>query len=84
MRPLSIRRAYHAATHLQDHGCDVYDFVAGSAPRDAERFLNLKAEAYWALRDALERGEITGLTNAQTRTQLPAFATGTPGRESRD
>src|ERR1019366_7370777 len=61
---------YHVATHLADQGYDVYGFNAGSAPLDREHFVNAKAEAYWSLREWLERGALAGLTDEETQAQL--------------
>ena len=61
---------YHVATHLADQGYDVYAFNAGGAPMDAEHFVNSKAEAYWSLREWLERRAIAGLTDEETQAQL--------------
>ena len=43
---------------------------AGAAPRDRERFANRKAEIAWGLRDRLEAGEVAGLTDDATISQL--------------
>ncbi len=61
---------FHVATHLADHGYDVHAFNAGGAAIDSEHFVNAKAEAYWALREALERGAVTGLTDEEMQAQL--------------
>lgn len=61
---------YHVATHLADQGYEVFAFNAGSAPRDSEHFVNAKAEAYWSLRERLERGEMAGLTDEEMQAQL--------------
>jgi zona occludens toxin (predicted ATPase) len=61
---------YHVGTHLADRGYDVYAFNAGSAAMDSEHFVNAKAEAYWRLREYLERGAVTGLTDEETQAQL--------------
>jgi phage terminase large subunit len=61
---------YHVATHLADQGYDVYAFNAGSSPMDSEHFVNAKAEAYWCLRESLERGAIKGLTDEEMQAQL--------------
>ena len=66
----SVGIGYHVATHIADHGYEVYGFNAGGAAIDAEHFVNAKAEAYWALREALERGAVTGLTDEETQAQL--------------
>jgi hypothetical protein len=61
---------YHVATHLADQKYDVYPFNAGSAPQDPEHFVNAKAEAYWSLREWMERGGLAGLTDEETQAQL--------------
>jgi hypothetical protein len=66
----SVGIGYHVATHIADHGYDVYGFNAGGASMDQEHFVNAKAEAYWALREALERGAVKGLTDEETQAQL--------------
>ena len=61
---------YHVATHLADQGYDVLAFNAGGSPLDAEHFVNAKAEAYWALRESLERSAVAGLTDEEMQAQL--------------
>jgi hypothetical protein len=61
---------FHVATHLADLGYEVYAFNAGAAPVDAEHFVNAKAEAYWSLREWLERRSINGLTDEEMQAQL--------------
>jgi len=71
--PWSSRRRRHAvgrvvvdevgvgagvADRLSELGYNVEPFNGGRSPRDGDRFLNRRAEAYWHLRDLLERGEI--------------------------
>lgn len=36
----------------------VHEFRGGMPPRDRERFINLRAEAYWLLREELEAGNV--------------------------
>jgi len=45
---------YNFALHLADLGFPVVQFNAGHRAIDAERFTNLKAEAYWQLREHME------------------------------
>ena len=45
----------------------------GDAPRDNERFSNLKAESYWGIRDRLRDGDVCGLVDARTRGQLASI-----------
>ena len=48
----------------------VYAFNAGGTPLDSEHFVNAKAEEYWSLRETLERGAITGLTDEEMQAKL--------------
>ena len=61
---------YHVATHLADQRFDVHAFNAGGAPFDNEHFVNAKAEAYWSLRETLERRGLAGLTDEEMQAQL--------------
>jgi hypothetical protein len=61
---------YNFALHLADLGFPVVQFNAGHRPIDAERFTNLKAEAYWQLREHMESGAISGLNDLETEAQL--------------
>ena len=42
----------------------------GESPEDSERFLNLKAEAYWGIRDRFKDGDVRGLLDDETKAQL--------------
>lgn len=44
---------------LVEQGVDVVPYIAGESPFDKERFLNRRAETWWAIREALQRGEIS-------------------------
>jgi hypothetical protein len=68
---------YHVGTHLVDQGFEVYGFNAGASPVNAELFVNAKAEAYWSLREWLERGGIAGLTDEEMQAQLAGVVTAT-------
>ncbi len=46
------------------------DVNVGVAPRNADKFGNLKAELYWALRDILREGAINGLDDEETISQV--------------
>jgi|SRR5579864_7332700 len=61
---------YNFALHLADLGFPVVQFNAGHRPIDIERFTNLKAEAYWQLREHMESGAISGLNDLETEAQL--------------
>jgi phage terminase large subunit len=47
--------------HLHDLGYPTRGVNVGEAARDGERFVNLKAELYWGLRERCEKGDIGGL-----------------------
>jgi phage terminase large subunit len=64
---------YNFALHLGDMGFRVWQFNAGFRPIDSERFVNAKAEAYWSLREWMERGAICGLNDLETEAQLSAI-----------
>jgi hypothetical protein len=53
------------ALHVADCGFQVYGFKAGGAPMNTEQFLNLKAEAYFRLRDAYKEGYVSHRTAEQ-------------------
>lgn len=61
---------FHFATHLADQGYEVYGFKAGMRAMDSERFANIKAEAYWALREYMERGVLRSVDDEDTKAQL--------------
>ena len=62
------------ATHLAETGYNVYAFNAGAAPLDQEHFVNAKLEAYWSLRQWLERGQIAGLTDEERQAELAGIS----------
>jgi phage terminase large subunit len=64
---------YYLARHLADAGYTVRDVNVGASPTTAagrERYSNLKAELYWALRERFAAGEIGNLTDRTTLGQL--------------
>lgn len=64
---------HYFARALEDAGIAVRDLNVGESPTtDAarERFANLKAELYWALRDRFRDGEVAGLTDRAMLGQL--------------
>lgn len=77
---------HYMAKHLRDLGYNVVDYNAGGEPRDKDRFVNAKAEAYWAFRERLQRGEVNGLTDERTQAQLSTVQSKQPpdsrGREA--
>jgi len=66
----SVGVGHNFATHLLDQGFEVYRFNAGFSSRDPERFVNLKAETYWGLRDRMEQGQLCQLRDDETEAQL--------------
>jgi phage terminase large subunit len=61
---------HYLAQHLRDHGFPVIDVNVGSAASDPEKYYNLKAELYWRLRLRAESGDLAGLTDEMTISQL--------------
>lgn len=64
---------HYFARHLEDSGLRVRDINVGETPTtdDArERYANLKAELYWALRERFADGDVAGLTDQTTMSQL--------------
>jgi hypothetical protein len=70
---------YNFAHHLADQGFQVWGFNAGNRPMDSERFVNAKAEAYWNLREHMERGAIFMLNDLETEAQLSGVLYRTTG-----
>lgn len=56
--------------HLLDLGFPAVAVNVGERPRDPEKFANLKAELYFALRLRAEAGDLSGLTDEKTIGQL--------------
>jgi len=61
---------YYFARHLKDLGYPVQEVNVGQSPRDKEQFANLKAELYWGLRKRFLDGDVAGLTDERTISQL--------------
>lgn len=68
----SIGQGYYFGRHLEDHGyaSRVVDINVGEASHDKERYANLKAELYWALRLRAQSGDLAGLADDLTLSQL--------------
>jgi hypothetical protein len=67
---------HYLARSLEDAGVKVRDVNVGESPTsdDArERYANLKAELFWSLRQRFEEGEISGLTDQTTISQLASI-----------
>jgi phage terminase large subunit len=56
--------------HLLDLKFPAKAVNVGEAPRDSEKYKNLKAELYWGLRMRLAAGDIAGLTDERAIGQL--------------
>lgn len=67
----SIGIGYNFGLHLRDQGFPVNNVNVGeTAPYNPERFANMKAELYWGLRETFRNGEVAGLTDDTTISQL--------------
>lgn len=68
----SIGQGYYFARHLEDNGYKkrVVDINVGESANDKEKYANLKAELYWALRLRAEAGDLAGLLTQRTISQL--------------
>jgi hypothetical protein len=78
----SVGMGYYFARHLEDCGYRgrVMDVNVGEAPRDREKYANLKAEAYWALRQRFAEGDVGGLADERTVGQLAGLRYGHTAR----
>jgi hypothetical protein len=64
---------HYLARHLEDHGITVSDVNVGERPWSsdgAERYVNLKAELFWSLRERFADGEVSGLEDRTLLSQL--------------
>lgn len=61
----SVGMGYYFAKHLEDQGYrgKVVQVNVGDAPRDREKYANLKAELYWGLRKRADDGDLAGITD---------------------
>ncbi len=68
----SVGQGYYFARHLEDHGYKgkVQDVNVGEAPDDSDKYVNLKAELYWGLRLRFSGGDMSGITDDLTISQL--------------
>jgi hypothetical protein len=66
----TIGVGYYLARHLEDLDYPVSDVNVGLTATDPEKYANLKAEFYWALRMRTEAGDLSGLTDELTIAQL--------------
>jgi phage terminase large subunit len=61
---------YGFALHLEDHGYPVNFVNVGGATNHSERYFLLKGELYWGLRQRFQDGDIAGLSDQLTTSQL--------------
>src|SRR5580704_2228756 len=69
----SIGIGHYFARHLMDLGYGVHPVNVGESARQSDKFANLKAELYWNLREVLQEGAISGLTDELTIQQLASI-----------
>jgi len=56
--------------HLLDLGFPSNPVNVGESPSDTEKYANLKAELYWGLRMRFKAGDVCGMTDEKTISQL--------------
>jgi phage terminase large subunit len=66
----SIGIGYGMYLHLQDQGFPAYPLNVAAETRFPEKFVNLKAELYWGLRQRAQDGDLCGLDDDTTLSQL--------------
>jgi phage terminase large subunit len=64
---------HYFAKHFEDLGYKVNFVNVGEALSDSEHYSNLKAELYWGLRQRFENGDVAGLLDEVTISQLAAI-----------
>ena len=64
---------YYFGCHLSDLGYPVNHVNVGAATAYPAKFANLKAQLYWALRERFETGEVAGLSDELTLSQLASI-----------
>jgi hypothetical protein len=69
----SVGIGYGMSLHLRDHKLPVRFVNVGSAARDNEKYVNLKAELYWAFRERAKSGDLCGLTDDLAISQLASI-----------
>jgi len=69
----SVGVGAYFATPLRDAGFRCVPVNVGMAPYSRERFVNLKAELYWSLRERFARGEVAGLRDERAIAQLASI-----------
>jgi hypothetical protein len=66
----SIGIGYHLGTHLRDLGFPVQLQNVSESAHNSERFLNLRAESFWSLRERFQTRRVKGLDDERTFSQL--------------
>lgn len=66
----SIGIGHYLVLHLRSLGFTTHAINVGIAARNTRRFLNFKAEAYWALREWFQQYHVAGLRDERTISQL--------------
>ena len=66
----AIGVGYNFALHLRDLGFPVALINVGESSSNSERFLNLKADWFWSLRERFQAGQVKGLRDERTVAQL--------------
>jgi hypothetical protein len=56
--------------HLGDLGFPVQLINVSESSRNSKRFLNLKADWFWSLRERFQQGQVKGLSDERTISQL--------------
>jgi phage terminase large subunit len=85
----SVGVGAYFATPLREAGFRCVPVNVGMAPYSRERYVNLKAELYWSLRERFARGDISGLRDERAIAQLASIqydhdASGRTRIESKD
>lgn len=69
----SIGIGWNMYTHLSDTFPTAVPVNVSESSSDQEKYFNLRAEIYWGLRQRLQVGDISGLTDEKTRGQLASI-----------
>ncbi len=69
----AIGIGYHVATHLSDLELPVEPINVASASSAPERFINLRAELTWGMRERFRAGAVTGIGDDGLASQLAAL-----------
>jgi hypothetical protein len=66
----SVGIGYNFGLHLRDLGFPVELVNVGTTANNPQRFANRKAEYFWGIRERFRKGEIRGLRDERTLSQL--------------